>query len=379
MDTCPVEIHSVIFSLACTDDGTTGRSLSLVSRHVRRVSEPFRWQSLSLLGLQQARHFVKLLKQTPGYHPVYHLFLSTQSPLLMSNDQYNMPRENPDKEWYDLLDIILRYTAPTLQTLSLYVTSKSHFLGAACIPLLLTIAFPYLVELTIWILGTPQIISWWINTSPQSSKKAAILPPTARPKLRRLHLACFFYFRDAVQSRDLHHIIQSLSSCITHLRLTMLDFMCLQTARIAFAECLDIGFVDPGVNLLDPGGTPISFRENTNVAVTWPRILPDSIQVFVIQMPPPSTARLPRGLEEQEIQQYFKALARAAPAHVVCISTQRDYLWEDAKADWLDRIEEGPGCWKERDKSWISLREDGHSFTQARTEEDTDEVVITRC
>ncbi|KZT28813.1 hypothetical protein NEOLEDRAFT_1041506, partial [Neolentinus lepideus HHB14362 ss-1] len=53
MNRCPLEIVAEILCLACTDGGATGCSLSLVSRAMSAVSNPFRFQSIALSGVRQ--------------------------------------------------------------------------------------------------------------------------------------------------------------------------------------------------------------------------------------------------------------------------------------------------------------------------------------
>ncbi|KZT28812.1 hypothetical protein NEOLEDRAFT_781622 [Neolentinus lepideus HHB14362 ss-1] len=74
MDRCPVEIVSEIISLACTDGGATGCSLSLVSKGMALTSEPFRFQSVALSGLRQISKFLEMSEGGPG-RKIRHLFL----------------------------------------------------------------------------------------------------------------------------------------------------------------------------------------------------------------------------------------------------------------------------------------------------------------
>jgi hypothetical protein len=67
MDRVPPELWTEIFSYACTDNGFTGRSLSLVSRHVHRCSKTVKLQSVSVIGLPQIIRFVSLLRSTPPH------------------------------------------------------------------------------------------------------------------------------------------------------------------------------------------------------------------------------------------------------------------------------------------------------------------------
>jgi hypothetical protein len=76
MERFPPELLLKIFSLACTDGGPTGCSLSLVSRHIRDVSAPARLHSVALRGLPRMRLFAALLEQNPKHARVEHLFLT---------------------------------------------------------------------------------------------------------------------------------------------------------------------------------------------------------------------------------------------------------------------------------------------------------------
>ena len=62
----PVEIWHIIFSLACTDDGTTGRSLSLVSTYIREISAPFKYRSIAITHWSQIIAFSKIFCKLPA-------------------------------------------------------------------------------------------------------------------------------------------------------------------------------------------------------------------------------------------------------------------------------------------------------------------------
>ncbi|KIM83602.1 hypothetical protein PILCRDRAFT_56875, partial [Piloderma croceum F 1598] len=73
---CPPEICSRIYALACVDDGTTGRALSLVSKYINETSKYTKFQSVAVRSLTQALAFADLLEQSsPGDHRVCHLFI----------------------------------------------------------------------------------------------------------------------------------------------------------------------------------------------------------------------------------------------------------------------------------------------------------------
>jgi hypothetical protein len=76
MDRWPIEIWSQIFALACTDNGFTGRSLSLVSRYIYESSKPTKLQSLSVSTPQQIQSLALLIRKTsPEYRRVRNLFI----------------------------------------------------------------------------------------------------------------------------------------------------------------------------------------------------------------------------------------------------------------------------------------------------------------
>ncbi|KDQ63968.1 hypothetical protein JAAARDRAFT_52022 [Jaapia argillacea MUCL 33604] len=77
LEDCPREIWEHIFSLACVDGGFTARSLSLVSRYIKDVSQTTRYQCVAIRGLVQLQSFASVLKKSPpSNRHVRHLFIS---------------------------------------------------------------------------------------------------------------------------------------------------------------------------------------------------------------------------------------------------------------------------------------------------------------
>ena len=66
LDNCPPELCQHIFQFACTDDGTTGRTLSFVSKYIHSSSKLSKLQSVSISGADQATRFVLALQRTPN-------------------------------------------------------------------------------------------------------------------------------------------------------------------------------------------------------------------------------------------------------------------------------------------------------------------------
>lgn len=150
MDTLPLELHSQIFEYACVDDGTTARSLSLVSRYVRHVSEPFRYQSLAVAGLASLTQLVNKLESLPTHRRrVRHLFLSdwTQKQV----HEKAIPSDDADMDRYDLekstITHILDLVASTLETFAF--VSACPFNSSSLVGYLFSLHFPCLRDLAV--------------------------------------------------------------------------------------------------------------------------------------------------------------------------------------------------------------------------------------
>jgi hypothetical protein len=63
----PAELWHIIFSLACVDDGSTGRSLSLVSTHFREMSAPFKYRTIAITHWSQIIAFSQVFCKLPAY------------------------------------------------------------------------------------------------------------------------------------------------------------------------------------------------------------------------------------------------------------------------------------------------------------------------
>lgn len=78
MERCPVEVWQRILSLACTDGGYTGCSLSLVSRFMRDAVEPICFHSVMLIGRERCTAFATLLDRSTTQKTIRHLFVHWQ-------------------------------------------------------------------------------------------------------------------------------------------------------------------------------------------------------------------------------------------------------------------------------------------------------------
>ena len=72
---CPIEIFNEIFSMACTDGGKTGHLLSTVSKHIRKVSKVFKYQTLRVKQTQ-LHPLTRVLHSLPlNARRVVHLYI----------------------------------------------------------------------------------------------------------------------------------------------------------------------------------------------------------------------------------------------------------------------------------------------------------------
>jgi hypothetical protein len=164
MDRCPTEIWERICLFACTnDDGTTGRSLSLVSKYIHNASKLYKLHSIGIHNVDHANSFILFLQSTTkdlrcisqftisneGNHMsvdeyiAKENFVSFASPILgrafrrlvptSVTQRYNKRYESARRCWQNNLDRdvallhalvnILPLISPTLQSLDIYFSS----------------------------------------------------------------------------------------------------------------------------------------------------------------------------------------------------------------------------------------------------------------
>ncbi|CAL1712951.1 unnamed protein product [Somion occarium] len=352
MDKCPPEIHARIFAFACTDDGTTGRSLSHVSRYIRIASFPYQWQSLCLVGAKCVTRFAELTSVAEERRSIHHLFISDDAEgLRPPHAAYNaLPNDLPCKSVHD----VLSYAAATLQTLTFF--SSAHYHGSA-VPLshLLAIHYPNLTELTIRSHCTPVQLA-----STASNLKLSLCEV---PSLQRLHLAipCHgFSYGNLERTRELVHTI---GPNITHFRVSMLDrWGGKRVAEVVHAELAQLKIVNSTIDLSPIDADLPQFANAPEV--TWNRLLPESLEMFVLQPSPTLNFYCSCCMEfrgDLDVMRLFDRLSEEgegslflyiAPFNMKCKGPMNNagYGAEEAMVDWLERIRDTDGCWQRRDE-----------------------------
>ncbi|KAI0701298.1 hypothetical protein BC835DRAFT_1404540 [Cytidiella melzeri] len=256
MDNLPFELHSQILELACTDDGTTARSLSLVSRYVREAAQPFLYQSIAVSGLRSLNELADRLESLPSHkRRVRRLFLSDWTH--KAAKQQLVSSTDADMDMYEVerttIVRVLDLVVSTLESLSIIVSCP--FNSTRLIGYLFSLNFPLLEDLS---------IHGFYPFSPSHS---------GMPNLRRLHLS---------GNRNPHGLFQTggfdiWSPKLVHLRISGL------VSAASFAEELASALArqpDAATTPLLPATLPASLKRITIGLVRRPDRLSDvSLQV----------------------------------------------------------------------------------------------------
>jgi hypothetical protein len=297
MDKCPPEICLIICTLATfADDGSTGCSLSLVSRYIHNVSKPVRLQSVSIRHLDNLLAFAKVLETSPPkLRRVRHLFFSThdQSAGPDRRNYIHDTRKLEDAHFSrELLMLkvvtqILEAITPTIESLHVvFLHRRRH-------PLL-PVTFPNLTELSIY--GPcPQ---FWHGHRPQ-------------PSLRRLHFTGTW-----CHARGLFRQVGHSAPLLTHLRVS--------GQQVEF----DVGLA-PDVR----GILPLQPTMKRVLIQLGPLI--DCLEYNNLQLSCEAAVRL-----DNRIAILKPKVQREHPLPVIEIIKLQE-------REWLERIDGGEGCWSE--------------------------------
>lgn len=263
MENVPTEIHDCILALACTDDGTTGRALGLVSRYIRAVALPYVYQSLAVAGHPSLQGLLDRLEATPPHlRRVRHLFLSdwTQDQVLRFAVDGRLSDDWASAQKGDLgsrtIQRILTLVSPTLHTLSFLAHNPTT--STALLARLFETPFPALTALTVH------------GFYPFPAPAPAAPPRMAR--LEKLHLG---------GHRNPHGLLQTgalAAACprLTHLRVSGL------ASALSFARELDAA-----LRTDRPGHGPASAPAVHCPYLFRPRLPPALTHVCVEPGPPP--------------------------------------------------------------------------------------------
>ncbi|EKM49542.1 uncharacterized protein PHACADRAFT_153969 [Phanerochaete carnosa HHB-10118-sp] len=308
MDRCPVELWMKIITLACIDGGYTGSSLSFVSRTMRDVVEPLRFQSVSLISEEQQLAFSNLLRARGPSPPVIrHLLVFVK---MHRGDEAEPDDAAKTVGLQQTLRDILSVAAPNLETL---VVHDTRFDLASS-----GLVFPALCNLSVDGLGC-------------SSETVSRFP-----SLRRLHITSEYESSAGFWS-GLAHSAPSL----THLRLSCLYLLDLFTPSFLCA------FLDSPVVVEADEDTPSS-EEGAAIA----RKLP-TLKHIIVQPYQPSIfdgwcgniAERHFTMQSELCKIAHACAQRQGIGKLYVLPSSYAYDVDEAQRDWLDTIEGGDGAW----------------------------------
>ncbi|KAF8994425.1 hypothetical protein BDQ17DRAFT_1098288 [Cyathus striatus] len=278
MNTLPPELHSVIFSLSCTDAGYTSRSLSQVSTYFREIAAPLLYRTLSLSARQLHALVEKLEKTSPRLRHVHHLFVT----------------DAESKVPFDTKTVLrlLSLTSPTLTTFALVSTNPQT--GVPILGRIFRMSFPSLKEL--WVSG--------YYPFPTS--------PSMFPSLKRLHLN---------GNRNPHGLLQTGN----------LDESCPSLSHLYIS----------GLSMAVTFALELESALNTDASSLFPSTLPSSLKSVVVQAglaldQGGKTAKLKDELMELHLVRMMSAPVVNGVA--VSLLPRKAVGVEEVRGEWLDAL-----------------------------------------
>ena len=311
----PVEIWLKICRLACVDDGKTGRALSAVSRYVRAATREYHYRTVAIHGLRQANRFLGALKAVP--HPtvpiqVRHLYIADARNHMMQG------MSNPARRAEEAMVLreLLVLASPTVETVSI-VSLTSNRTSSPDHIVLDDLHLPKLTELTL------------------RGCYSIPLQASFAPRLSRLHISSDVLFSPFAR------LIPKFYPKLTHIRISRLEYVrhledTLQTLCITMGLPLrrdnQRGEDDPNTRSPTP---PAAVRATRFIFVE-----PGPGHWIGIGGEPVLAVSSEREMLWRLLQQLDTLVI--LPQHP---GYGRDNEVIRAKAQWLDRLNGGVGCW----------------------------------
>lgn len=347
----PLELWTRIFSYACTDDGRTGCSISLVSRYFRDASLPVRLQCVFVSGPKEMSSLADMLeRRSTQTSPVRHLCMFQWIPVrettsvldsldfegvvrmrnlrwygdpnevmdLIQREQsfrpnytksawrerYRKASEAVEQEIQQGLLRVLRLVAPTLQTLTIVWNDwmPVEFFD---------IGFPRLLEFTL--LGNV-----WTVCMPDPKAPSMQLMPA----LERLHLTCC-----CCQLQGFENSVPAL----THLRVSWHDSIPSAETRSIIRKSI----ARPADGVAGEHPAPLPRIERILLSPPRPCADDDLVSDRIAELE----------VVKKDLNDYD------AYGRLSWLPFSDAWTWfargrEDALADWMDRINGGEGCWR---------------------------------
>lgn len=288
MDTFPIELHAYILEFACTDDGTTARSISLVSSYFNKIVRQFLYQSIAVSGYDNIRTLETRLSAIPAHlRRTRNLYIA---------DTSNTP--DGAKLTTPHLTRLLALLSPTIESLSLQCANPRT--STVLISFLFGLHHPCLRELAVTgYYPFPHL-------------------PRAMPRLTHLHLN---------GNRNPHGLLmvgglEAACPNLTHLRISGL-----QGAR---------SFTKELAEAVEGSG------EDEELFVAK---LPPKVRHIYIQPGAAALVAKPTSVKPSPDDYMMETLHSLVNNHGVRCALVQSEEGAGAKADWINLLEGGDGCW----------------------------------
>ncbi|KAJ7629995.1 hypothetical protein DFH06DRAFT_1224558 [Mycena polygramma] len=289
MNTIPLELWTEVFAFSCTDDGSTGRALSTVSRAVHLTSKPVKYQSLCVVGLPQLLQLLAILSNlSPGERKIKYLFIACldDSERTEGPPDARHPRDVSERALCQLLNLV------SSSLVALHIHRTESLRPSILLPV--DISLPALTELT-------------LHGPFQSLQPPCPPPHEVLPSLRRLHIChCSFY-----PAKFLQHIVHAAPQ-LKHLRVPQSSFP-------PFDIQVALGMLRPALSAPDPV------------------YLPSSLEKLVIEVDPASSSPDSWGanIRATQFQKKFQKISDS-DRRVCLVDGKKDWLpVRQAKQEWL--------------------------------------------
>lgn len=288
--------HLPIFRLACTDDGMTGCSLSLVSKRFGTISNPVEYQSAAVHGIKSLCALLKVLQRQAPINRQVRYLLITKCPRRKRMEDTSATKED--------IEVLLNLVAPTLETLAIdNEEAASHWPESLPYPALRDLMLPMHSIHRVFRAGSP-----------------------AFPALRRLHL-----FAEAAR---ISHCLRGIIAFTPRL----------QALRSSGPQ-QDLHLPERVASII---GLTLCPARNDPPELLKPH-LKSLKEVIVETMQSISTGQCGTGSRSHGVMVAgllrLDSMTRDSGPRVMFVPQQHGYARSHLVADWMDVVGAGDGCW----------------------------------
>jgi hypothetical protein len=381
MEKCPTEIHTEIVRVACgLDDGTTARAISSTNTYFQTVASPFRFLCLSVSGIDQLEGVISLLDAADAHQDssplvIEHLFVCDRRVDTACSDWQRRAfplgisgATEPDAQrlfvklndeahrFVQLVPKLLKRAALTVRTLTMI--AYDPYRAPYILQTVLETKWPVLEELTL------RGNAWEVDPPLPVEVTEVLLP-----RVERVHLASTRMYQRILRqvcatasgpAPDTENNIEDNAktpispSCITHIRLSGLA----RDPELAGRIHAELHKMDLAPDRLLNMARRLD-REPAVVAppIDWKPILRvndlQSLVIHPMRLPLLTDCACCSGYaSSEEMQHVFRELSSHTKHNcLVYVRPTKEnevYPYNQARQDWIARIQGKEGCWAEK-------------------------------